>query len=134
VAYAVQLIVPPNTLESSPVSAVIPVPSIKVTEVSLLMPEGCVGLVAAWFEYQSVQIWPYNSQDRFRGNGYPIVFRPNLEFTEEPLNITLFAFSTDDTFTHTLYLTMDVDFLKAKGTIDLLEQLTALGPALLEGR
>ena len=108
--YSDRLEIPFNTTEADPASVEIGITPAKITSVELTFPSGCVGLVGAWFTYQDQQIWPITPKTRFRGNDQQILFRPNIDLLEPPHTLTLWGINEDDTFPHTVYAVIDVEF------------------------
>ena len=109
-AYTKSLTVPKDTSPTSPVPVNIPIQSMIVDRVEITFPSGCVGLVGVRFKYPSHVLFPYNSDDWFKGNGQTVIFTPNLELKERPLFITVEAYNIDDTYKHTVYIVIDAEF------------------------
>lgn len=109
-AYSERLVIPRLTTEAAPVTATIPIIPLTIKTVEITFPSGCVGLVGVWIEYQSRQIWPENPQARFRGNDQAIKFAPGIELKEPPLELALWGINEDDTFSHTIYFVVDIEF------------------------
>ncbi len=109
-AFSERLAIPASTTEASPASIDIPILPLTVKTVELTFPSGCVGLVGVWLEYQDRQIWPDNPGARFRGNDQAIKFAPSIELEEPPFIITFRGINDDDTFAHTVYAVIDVEY------------------------
>ena len=109
-AFAERLAIPASTIEASPASVTIPILPLTVKTVELTFPSGCAGLVGVWFEYQDRQIWPDNPGSRFRGNDQAIRFSPAVELQEPPFEIVVRAINEDDTYAHTVYAIIDVEY------------------------
>jgi hypothetical protein len=110
VAIHIDLAIPPLTPRAAPAEVEVPIVPLLVKGVGMIFPTGCAGLVRVWFEYQAAQIWPDNPFSYFRGNGQNVAFAPNLWLEEEPLILLVRGYNEDDTYTHTVYVTLDVEF------------------------
>ena len=109
-AYSERLVIARLTTEAAPAIIEIPIIPITVKAVDMTFPSGCVGLVGVWFEYQDRQIWPYNLDARFRGNDQTIRITPGIELQEPPLVLAIRGINEDDTYEHTVYITIDAEF------------------------
>lgn len=110
-AYAKSLTIPANTAEADAVSADLPIAACIVKKVDIIIPTGHAGLAHLWVDYQARQLWPYNTGENFEGNGTVISFFPNLKFKDKVSTLKLVGYNEDDTFPHTFYVIVDVDFL-----------------------
>ena len=133
-AYVERLVIPRLTTEAGPAQIEIPIVAITVKAVEVTFPSGCVGLVGVWFEYQDRQIWPYNLKARFRGNDQTIRFTPGIELEEPPLLLTIRGINEDDTYDHTVYITVDAEFPGGFFESILSRILPGGGPIALPGR
>jgi len=133
-AYVFELAVSAETIEASPAKQAVAISPCIITQVTIVQPEGCVGLVGTWFMYQSHQLYPFNAGAKFKANGAPIIFRPNTEIAEPPYELTMLCFNEDDTYPHTVYALIEVTLLETrKGGV--LEQLgDAFSNLFLPGR
>lgn len=109
-AYTKNLTIPKNTSSSDPVWMDFEIQPMIVDRVEITFPDGCAGLAGVRFKYQSRVLFPYNPDDWFRGNGQTVVFTPNLELKERPLFIRVEGYNDDDTYQHTVYIVIDVEF------------------------
>lgn len=130
-AFSTRLIVPANTGVDNPASYTFVISPMRINAIEMTFPTGCVGLVECWFEYQTIQIFPYNRDGRFIGNGQTIPIKPIVDLLEPPWELIVKATNEDDTFDHTLYIVVDASFIDKKGNvganiIDALAKLFAL--------
>ncbi|KKL24256.1 hypothetical protein LCGC14_2417140 [marine sediment metagenome] len=109
-SYSKQLEIPASTLKTAPASIDIEIPPTLVDRVEITFPSGCVGLVGVRFQFQGRVIWPYNPDGWFRGNGQTVIFSPNIELVDQPNTLTIEAYNDDDTYKHTVYVIIDVEF------------------------
>lgn len=133
-AYSERLVIPANTTEAAPAIIEIPILPITVKTVEITFPSGCVGLVGVWIEYQNRQIWPNNLEARFRGNDQALRFSPGIELKEPPFSLALRGINEDDTFSHTIYFMIDVEFPGGFFESILSRLLPGSGPVALSGR
>ena len=109
-AYALDLTIPVSTAEASPASGSIYMAACVVSRIELTFPDGCAGLVGVRFKYYTRQLWPCNPEEWFRGNGQAITFEPKARFEESPAVLYVEGYNSDDTFAHTVYVVVGVDF------------------------
>ena len=133
-AFSDRLVIPFSTTEASPASVDIVITPMTVKSVELTFPSGCVGLVGVWFRYQDQQIWPIAPKSRFRGNDQSIKFNPNVELLEPPFLLTMYGINEDDTYQHTVYAVIDVDFPGGFFQTVLSRLLPGSGAIALRGR
>ena len=133
-AYAERLVIPLSTTEAAPALVDIPILPLTLKTVEITFPSGCAGLVGVWIEYQARQILPNNLGARFRGNDQAIRFSPGLELQEPPFSLALRGINEDDTFPHTVYFLLDVDFPGGFFADILSRILPGSGPIALPGR
>lgn len=125
-SYAVALAIPPNTPSETPESHELKVAPALIDRVSLTFPSGCVGLVGVRFRHPERQIWPINPGEWFVGNDEQIAFTPNLRLEAHATLIYVEGYNTDDTYDHTVYVRIDVEF--EGGTLrSILDMLASLG-------
>ncbi len=133
-AFNVKLTIPANTKEADPAAVTLPIPAMRIDGVAITFPTGCVGLVECWLEYQAMQIFPYNREQRFAGNGQTVQIEPGIDLPDSVSDLVIKGINADDTFDHTLYIVIDVTFHDKKGKVgmDILRALQEL--VALKGR
>ncbi len=109
-SYTQSLTIPKNTTIADPATVDVEIAPMIIDRMEITFPSGCVGLVGVRFRYQSRVIFPYNPDSWYKGNGQTVVFTPNIELKEEPLVLTIEAYNEDDTYQHTVYIVIDVEF------------------------
>lgn len=101
--YRYSLTVPANTPATAPVRTTMYLSHGIIHHVEVAFPPGCAGLVHAsiWrFEHQA---WPTNPDEEFAWDNYTIDIRNEaFGLTKRPYNLSLRAWSNDDTFSHTI--------------------------------
>lgn len=127
-AFSTAFIVPANTGKDNPASYTFVISPMRINSIDITFPDGCVGLVECWFEYQTIQIFPYNRDGCFIGNGQTIRIQPMVDLLEPPWELIIKATNNDDTFDHTLYVIVDASFIDKKGNIgaNIIEALASL--------
>ena len=89
-------------------------PKGELTNIQLIIPSGHVGLTLTKFFYQGHQIWPLVTGS-FRGNDTLITINPKLQINEQPRELLIQLINNDDTFTHTVYVIVEIDTQSNKG-------------------
>lgn len=79
-----------------------------LTEVRIVFPPGCAGLVHCRLLHQAHQLAPTNPEGDFSGDTYPQVYSEYFELFATPYLLVLEAWNDDDTFAHTIYLSLTV--------------------------
>lgn len=126
-AFATEITIPANTTSNDPTIVTLSGTSMRVVGLDITFPDGCVGLVECSIDYQGRQLFPYNPEGRFVGNGQTISIHPQIDLIGPPHEISIVGVNADDTFEHTLYIVIDVLFLDKQGNVD-----TAMLDALRE--
>ncbi len=109
-SYTESLTLPKNTTSENPMAVDVSIQPMIIDRMEITFPSGCVGLVGVRFKYQSRVIFPYNPDSWYKGNGQTVVFSPNIELKEVPLMLTVEGYNDDDTYQHTVYIVIDVEF------------------------
>jgi len=117
-AYSTEITIPVNTTADDPKIVTLPGTYMRIIGLDITFPTGCVGLVKCWIEYQGRQLFPYNPEGTFVGNGQTISTNPQLDLDGPPFGISIMGINADDTFEHTLSIVIDVLFLDKHGSID----------------
>jgi len=117
-AFATEITIPANTTRADPTVVTLDTANMRIIGLDITFPDGCVGLVECSIDYQGRQVFPYNPEGKFVGNGQTISIHPQLDFIGPPFDLSIVGINTDDTFEHTLYVVIDVLFLDNQGNID----------------
>ena len=127
-SFAVKLTIPANTTIDAPAEETLAISAMRIEQVAITFPTGCVGLVECWFEYQSMQIFPYNREKTFAGNGQTVEIEPKIDLFDSGSDLTIKGINADDTFEHTLYIVIDATFLDKEGKagVDVIAALQSL--------
>ena len=73
-----------------------------IHQIDLEFPSGCAGLVQAAVLDHGHPLWPSDFGDTVRGDGVILSGMESYELDEEPFELELAVFSTDDTYDHTV--------------------------------
>lgn len=106
--YSLQLTVEPLIPITTPSSETLKVTKGKVNKITVLFPPGCCTLVGVWFEYHTVQILPWARNKQLFGAGNMLEFSLSIPIDTEPYEVIVYGYSEDDTFDHTVYITVNV--------------------------
>jgi len=98
--YTHTLTVPANTTENDPAEEVVKLTHGVITMVEVEFPPGCAGLVRAFIRRSLHQVWPSNQGGQFRTDGRAIRWNDYYELFDEPLELTVGAWSDDDFYSH----------------------------------
>lgn len=126
-AFSTKITIPANTTSDDPIIVTLPGTNMRIIGLNITFPSGCVGLVECSIDYQGRQLFPYNPEGKFVGNGQTISIHPQIDLLGPPHEISIVGVNADDTFEHTLYIIIDVLFLDKYGNVD-----TAMLDALRE--
>ena len=117
-AFSTKITIPALTTADDPEIVVLTTTNMRIIGLDITFPDGCVGLVECWIEYQGRQIFPYNPDGTFVGNGQTIHTAPQFDLLGPPFGLLIYGINSDDTFDHTLYIVVDAIFLDKYGNID----------------
>ncbi len=107
--YVFELTVQPNTTKLSPASLSHKTPSGIVTQVRILFPSGCAGLVGIRIREREYQVWPTNTENWYRGDNTHIVFGESYEIDGDFTEIKIEGYNDDDFFAHTVIVAIHVE-------------------------
>lgn len=101
--YRYSLLVPANTPKTTPVHTTMYLTRGIIHQVEIAFPPGCAGLVhVAIFRFEH-QAWPTNPDEQFAWDNISLVIRNEaFGLIDHPYNLSLRAWSEDDTFPHTI--------------------------------
>ena len=106
--YTRQITVDPLTPIEEPVSETIQLTKGSINLITVLFPPGCCCLVGIWIEYHTIQILPWERNQRLFGAGSTFSFEVNIPIDTEPFEIILYGYSEDDTYSHTVYINVNI--------------------------
>jgi len=106
--YSVELEVPANTPETSPVYKTVEVEGAVLDTIHFLIPDGHVGLARLAVLYGIKQIFPFQTGTWLRGNAESFSLRLKWRLPEPKTTLTLKGWNEDDTYKHTFYLRIEV--------------------------
>jgi len=106
--YAVDLTIPANTPEASPVEKKLEIEGAILDKIHILIPAGHHALARMAVFYGIDQFFPYEAGTWLRGDGESFSVRMNWPLPELRTTITLKGWNEDDTYDHTFYLRLEV--------------------------
>lgn len=106
--YFVPLSLPANTLEANKIEEVLQVSPGLIDDIEVEFPSGCVGLVHCTISLHAYQIVPWNLTSSLSGDNRIIKVYPAISLIEEPLEIIIRGWNLDDTYTHTLNVSINI--------------------------
>ena len=121
--YYIELDTPPNTVFTAPVEKRITLNKGLLEFVDIGIPDWVSRLAKCKILLNSIQILPWNRDMWFTGDNVTVRVPLNIELNEEPYEITVLQYNTDDTFLHQYSYGFSVDV----GTISNVAQLQQLG-------
>ena len=104
--YSVEIAVPANTTEASPVETRITVSHGVVTRAAFRPRPGHSGLCHARVFYHDHQLWPVSREEDLHGDTFPIEWPEYEELFIPPYELVVRSWNDDDTYSHTF----DLDF------------------------
>jgi len=108
VFYSLELELPANTPEDSPVELIADLTWGVISHVELEFPPGCAGLAKVAILYHRHQLWPTNADKWFYTDGRIIAWDDYFELLEPPFELVLLGYNDDDTFQHTPIIRFEV--------------------------
>jgi len=100
--YEIDAPAPANTTALLPVEVPARLNKGVITQVSVQIPQGCMGLARAQVWRGGHQLWPTTPGAYFKGDGAIIEWPEDYELADEPLSLTIRVWNIDDTYNHTL--------------------------------
>jgi len=115
--YYFEVETPANTGQGESKRTALPLNRGTITKVGFLFPTGCAGLLRARIRRFGRQVFPTSTGESFAGNGTLIEWMENYVLNEEPYSMELETWNDDDTFSHTLYVSIEImrPFATAEG-------------------
>jgi len=106
--YAFNITIPKNTPKEKPETKVWEVTPGTIKRVAVYSSFGCRGYVFLVIKHGETQIYPTNTEEAFRLNGYPIESEVEYELTEKPYVIKLEGWSPGTHYPHSVMATMRI--------------------------
>ena len=106
--YPLDLTVPPNTPEDSPVSAELTVEGAMLSRLHVLIPPGHCGLARLAVYYGQAQIFPAERGTWLKGDNQYLRLDLNWPLPESRCTLTFKGWNEDDTNPHTFYMLAEV--------------------------
>ena len=97
------LTIPANTSSGVPASVSLVCTAGRVTEVEILFPPGCQGLVGVRVKEFEHIVWPTNPDEWLIANDETIAWDEDFDLSGLPWMLTIEGYNDDDTFPHTIY-------------------------------
>lgn len=101
--YVKPLTIPKNTSKAEPASVQLVCTAGKVTEVEILFPSGCMGLVGVRIRDFEHIVWPTNPDEWLIASGETVEWDEDYDLAGTPWTLTLEGYSDDDTYPWTIY-------------------------------
>ena len=106
--YDFAIVVPKNTLQSSPVDPELHLTHGIIHRVEVSFPAGCAAMVHCIILHRRHQIWPENSEGSFAYDNYTIAFDEHYELKNPPYNLKAICWSPGTLYPHTIVLRIGV--------------------------
>jgi len=106
--YLVELAIPANTPEDSPIVKTLPIEGAVLDTIHFLIPDGHLSLARMSIFYGIKQIFPYESGTWLRGNNESFTLRPKWPMPESRLNLIFKGWNEDEIYDHTFYIRLEV--------------------------
>ena len=100
--YAWNFVLPVGKSASSKTKRVLDLERGTITRCEVVFPSGCCGLVYVHINRALHQVYPKNPDYQYTGNGDTIVSSDEYEIKEEPFQLEFYGWNTDDIYTHTI--------------------------------
>jgi hypothetical protein len=101
--YVTSLTIPAQTPVASPASTTLVVTAGQITEVEILFPPGCKGLVGVRVKDFEHVIFPTNPDEWVISDDDTVDWNEDYLLAGAPWTLTLEGYNDDDTFSHTIY-------------------------------
>ena len=100
--YSEQITIPANTSESSLVSTSLKLSLGVIHTIWLTFPPGCCGFVKVRMSIDGHPFLPVHKDAYIKGDDYTFAFPVMFEITDEPMTLTIEAWSTDSSYAHSI--------------------------------
>ena len=81
----------------------------RIAKVDFHFPAGCGGLVGIRVLQGASQLWPLTSGEWIVSDDHTVTFSSDYLLDVRPYTLTIVGYSEDDTYPHTIYISMTVD-------------------------
>ena len=102
--YILDLTIPKNTPETSPVEQPIEIKEGVITRVGVLIPAGMHALAGMRILYGIEQLFPRQKDTWLKGEDESIVADEYWDLVEQPITLRVQGYNLDDTYDHTFYI------------------------------
>lgn len=102
------LAIPKNTAITSYLSYTMPLPISQTHRLWIEFPKGCAGLVGFQLWRGVDQIFPLPASNWLKSDGSTLNFAFSHWIDKEPYNVELRGYNLDDTYTHTLWIGLEL--------------------------
>ena len=102
--YTLDLTIPANTPEISPIEKELEIKEGVITRISVLIPGGHLALAGFRLLYGIEPIFPAQEAAWIKGNDESFVIDEWWDLVEEPCRLRVQGYNTDETFDHTFYI------------------------------
>lgn len=109
--YQYDLTLPANTTKANELKVTCTLAHCKINRVEIVFPDGCCGLVYAALTRFNTQIIPINPTNYLRANNETVLVNTDILIADKPFEVVLHGYNLDDTFAHTIYCRLQVEFL-----------------------
>jgi len=106
--FSQHIAIPANTTKFAPVRVMIPACEGTITRVIIRWRWGSGNLCGARVLYSEYQVWPRSKDQWFVSNPQDIEFEENLQITDHPHFFALEGYNEDDTFAHTVEVSINI--------------------------
>ena len=102
--YTLDLTIPANTLEDSPVEQLVEIKEGVITRIGVLIPAGHHTLAAMKILYGIDQVFPAKKGTWLRGEDESVIMDEFWDLPEQPCTLRAQGYNLDDTHKHTFYI------------------------------
>ena len=100
--YSTQITIPANTSESSLVSTSLKLSLGVIHTIWLTFPPGCAGYVKVRMSIDGHPFLPVHKDSYIRGDDFTFAFPVMFEITDEPMTLTIEAWSAGSSYAHSI--------------------------------
>lgn len=106
---SIPVILAPGGSQASPTEQTLVIPPGILRKFLIMFPAGHAGLTHLVIYFNDRQILPEQIGTDFTGDNALLSFEPNINLNEAPNRIKTSAWNTDDTYSHTIYVWLEID-------------------------
>lgn len=100
--FQINLVIPALTSSDAPIEASQLLDVGTLDSIDVRFPDGCVSLVHFAAKLKQFQLVPWNQDGSIASNDHVVHSDLDYPITQPPMELYLYAWSEDDTYTHTL--------------------------------